>query len=96
MVKQFSYGRNFEYNDTGYLIDLLWKAKTKKQLQYLLTAVFTHQELEEAVRRYLVGKLLEKGLTYKEIGEEYKMSPITINGIYKKIRINPVFKKFLK
>ncbi|PIZ00584.1 hypothetical protein COY62_01810 [bacterium (Candidatus Howlettbacteria) CG_4_10_14_0_8_um_filter_40_9] len=95
MVKQFSYGRNFEYNDTGHIVELIWKAKTKKQLQYLLTAIFTHQELEEAARRYRVGQMLAKGFTYKEIGKEYKMSPVTINGIYKKIKTNAVFKEFL-
>lgn len=51
---------------------------TPKEISNFLRDLLTIEEIEEAVRRFQVVKMLEKGIPFREIQAQTKMSSTTV------------------
>jgi TrpR-related protein YerC/YecD len=60
------------------LYQALAKLKKPEEIAYFLRDLLTMEEIEEAIRRFQVAKMLSEGRTFRQISAKTKMSSTTI------------------
>lgn len=85
MVKKYTYGHEFTIKEAKNLIRALMKLKDKNETEKFLQDLLTPQEIEDLSRRLEAARLLISGMTFDNVERELKMSPTTVQKIYKKL-----------
>lgn len=70
--------KQFINNDAMDLFKAINKLDDELETALFLRDILTYEELEEAIKRYKVAKLLAQGVTFREIAKQTNVSSATI------------------
>lgn len=85
MVKEYTYGHAFTIREAEKLVKTILSLKNQSEAEAFLQDLLTPQELEDLTRRILAAQLLASGKTFNEVRKELKMSPTTLQKVYKSL-----------
>jgi TrpR-related protein YerC/YecD len=72
----------FKFNkETDDLFGVILSLKTTKEAEAFFRDLCTVEELKDMSDRWQIVRLLQKGLTYRDISEELKVSTTTVNRV---------------
>jgi len=72
----------FKFNkDTDDLFGAILNLKTTKEAEAFFRDLCTVEELKDMSDRWQIVRLLQKGLTYRDIAEQLKVSTTTVNRV---------------
>jgi len=87
--------KNIDKDAKKFLVKAIQKIKDEDVLDFL-ESLLSSAEIKDISRRLMAAKLLAKGITYEEIGEDMGMSSGTTNKIRFKTKGSPALKKLFK